>query len=95
MSIRRLVIWILTLLVGVAGFLCAVVDGYEVAVDVLKNGETAVIGFPYGAGAYVISFALTGWVLKSARRASPWQTSVYLVSALAILLVLYEYWHFS
>ncbi len=95
MSIARRLIWILTPVVGVAGFLCAAVDGYYIAVEVMKNGKKAAVGFSYGAGAYVFCVVLAGLILKAARRVAPWRTSVYLVSAMAIVLQLYEIWHFS
>ena len=95
MSMARHLIWILTLVVGVAGFLCAAGDGYEIGSEVRQNGKTGVIGFPDGAGAYVFCVVLAGLILKAARRAAPWRTSVYLVSAIAVGLLLYEIWHYS
>jgi hypothetical protein len=94
-SVKRLLVWILTCLIGVAGFLCATVDGYEVAADLMHNGETGTVGFAYGAGVYILCVVLAGGVLKAARRASPWRTGLYLVSAIAILLQIYETWRLS
>jgi hypothetical protein len=57
--------------------------GYGVAVMVLDDGKKAIIGFLWGAPAYLAIAGLSGWVFKVTGRSTPWQRGVWVTTLLS------------
>ncbi len=76
---------IATIIGSLAGVMCAATAGYGAAVEILHNGETAVVGFLWGLVGYGGVLAVVGLGLRAFRNPQPWWWGIWIANAVAVV----------